>query len=54
MRVGVYVDGYNLYYGMRGLCGRGTLQAGRMVNEKTPADERPGWYVHTIPHGHAV
>jgi hypothetical protein len=22
--VGVYVDGYNLYYGARGLCGRGT------------------------------
>lgn len=24
VRVGVYVDGYNLYYGGRGLCGRGT------------------------------
>lgn len=24
MRVGVYVDGFNLYYGARGLCGRGT------------------------------
>lgn len=24
MRVGVYVDGYNLYYGARSLCGRGT------------------------------
>lgn len=24
MRVGVYVDGYNLYYGGRGLCGQGT------------------------------
>ncbi|MGH3224454.1 MAG: NYN domain-containing protein [Streptosporangiaceae bacterium] len=24
MQVGVYVDGYNLYYGARGLCGRGT------------------------------
>ncbi len=24
MRVGVYIDGYNLYYGGRGLCGRGT------------------------------
>jgi len=23
MRVGVYVDGFNLYYGARGLCGRG-------------------------------
>lgn len=24
MRVGVYVDGYNLYYGARRMCGRGT------------------------------
>jgi uncharacterized LabA/DUF88 family protein len=24
VRVGVYVDGYNLYYGARGLCGRST------------------------------
>jgi hypothetical protein len=24
MRVGVYVDGYNLYYGARSMCGRGT------------------------------
>ena len=24
MRVGVHVDGFNLYYGGRGLCGRGT------------------------------
>jgi hypothetical protein len=24
MRVGVYVDGFNLYYGARGMCGRGT------------------------------
>jgi hypothetical protein len=24
MHVGVYVDGFNLYYGARGLCGRGT------------------------------
>jgi uncharacterized LabA/DUF88 family protein len=24
MRVGLYVDGFNLYYGARGLCGRGT------------------------------
>lgn len=23
MRVGVYIDGYNLYYGGRGICGRG-------------------------------
>jgi uncharacterized LabA/DUF88 family protein len=25
MRVGLYVDGFNLYYGARGLCGRGTI-----------------------------
>lgn len=24
MRIGVYVDGFNLYYGARGVCGRGT------------------------------
>src|SRR6478735_1398262 len=24
MRVGVYIDGYNLHYGGRGLCGRST------------------------------
>lgn len=24
MRIGVYIDGYNLYYGARGLCGKGT------------------------------
>jgi hypothetical protein len=24
MRVGVYVDGFNLHYGARGLCGRST------------------------------
>jgi hypothetical protein len=24
VRVGIYVDGFNLYYGMRGLCGRST------------------------------
>ncbi len=25
MKVGVYVDGFNLYYGARGICGRATL-----------------------------
>lgn len=24
MRVGIYVDGFNLYYGARGMCGKGT------------------------------
>jgi len=24
VRIGVYVDGFNVYYGGRGICGRGT------------------------------
>ena len=24
VRIGVYIDGFNLYYGARSLCGRGT------------------------------
>jgi len=24
VRIGVYIDGFNLYYGARGICGRGT------------------------------
>lgn len=24
MQVGVYIDGYNLYYGARAICGRST------------------------------
>ena len=24
MRIGVYIDGFNVYYGARGICGRGT------------------------------
>jgi hypothetical protein len=24
VRVGIYIDGFNLYYGARGLCGRST------------------------------
>jgi hypothetical protein len=44
MRVGVYVDGYNLYYGGRSLCGRGTTGwrwldiralAGELIRERT-------------------
>jgi hypothetical protein len=46
MRVGIYIDGFNLYYGARGLCGRGTpgwrwldLRAlGRRL-----VDQRSGW-----------
>jgi hypothetical protein len=46
MRVGMYVDGFNLYYGARGLCGRGT--AGwrwldlRALGERL-VRERSGW-----------
>ncbi|TFF12434.1 NYN domain-containing protein [Cellulosimicrobium funkei] len=47
MRVGVYIDGFNLYYGARGLCGRSTagwrwldLRAlsGRLVAEQSGWD----------------
>lgn len=36
MRVGVYIDGYNLYYGGRGLCGRST-PGWRWLNLRTLA-----------------
>ncbi len=26
MQVGVYIDGFNLYYGARGLCGRAAVE----------------------------
>lgn len=46
MRVGVYVDGYNVYYGGRGLCGRGAagwrwLDVRRMV--LTILAQESGW-----------
>lgn len=46
MRVGVYVDGYNLYYGGRSLCGRGTggwrwLDIRALAN--TLISERSNW-----------
>lgn len=46
MRVGVYVDGYNLYYGGRTLCGRSTagwrwLDVGAMV--RSLVAERLNW-----------
>jgi hypothetical protein len=31
VRIGVYVDGFNLYYGARGLCGRGTPAGGGWI-----------------------
>ena len=46
MRVGVYVDGYNLYYGGRSLCGRGT-PGWRWLDIRAMADtlirERRNW-----------
>jgi hypothetical protein len=47
VRVGVYVDGFNLYYGARGLCGRGSPGgrwldlrglAGRLVSQSSWPD----------------
>lgn len=46
MRVGVYVDAYNLYYGARGLCGRGTA-GWRWLDVRTLAEalvaQRRSW-----------
>ena len=47
MRVGVYVDGYNLYYGGRRLCGRSTpgwrwLDIGALARSLTA--ERQNWF----------
>lgn len=46
MRVGVYIDGYNLYYGGRGLCGRGTA-GWRWLNPRQLAEDivaaHSGW-----------
>lgn len=46
MRVGVYIDGYNLYYGARAQCGRGTagwrwLDVRAMVHDLVAAQR--GW-----------
>ena len=46
MRVGVYVDAYNVYYGGRGLCGRGTA-GWRWLDVRALADSllsaSPNW-----------
>lgn len=42
MRVGVYVDAYNLYYGMRGHCGRGTA-GWRWLDIRALATSLCGW-----------
>jgi uncharacterized LabA/DUF88 family protein len=47
MRIGVYVDGFNLYYGARHICGRGTA-GWRWLNLRTLAAdvvaERENWH----------
>lgn len=42
MKVGVYVDGYNLYYGMRNHCGRGT-SGWRWLDVRALAQSLCGW-----------
>ena len=46
MRIGVYIDGFNLYYGARGLCGRGAA-GWRWLDLRALADRlvsrRAGW-----------
>jgi len=47
MRVGVYVDAYNLYYGMRNHCGRGTA-GWRWLDIRSLATSLCGWQNATI------
>lgn len=50
MKVGVYVDAYNLYYGMRGHCGRGTA-GWRWLDVRALATSLCGWqraYIHRV------
>lgn len=42
MQVGVYIDAFNLYYGMRGLCGRGT-SGWRWLDVRSLATSLCGW-----------
>jgi len=42
MRVGIYVDGFNLYYGGRGLCGRGTA-GWRWLDIRAMVEPFVGW-----------
>ncbi|SNY87378.1 hypothetical protein SAMN04244553_4322 [Nocardia amikacinitolerans] len=42
MRIGVYVDAYNPYYGMRGICGRGTA-GWRWLDVRALAESLCGW-----------
>ncbi|KQR17863.1 NYN domain-containing protein [Cellulomonas sp. Leaf334] len=51
MRVGVYVDGFNLYYGAKGLCGQGTA-GWRWLDVRALADRivaaNSGWTGATV------
>jgi len=42
MRVGIYVDGFNLYYGGRGICGRGTA-GWRWLDIRAMVEPFVGW-----------
>lgn len=42
MRVGVYIDGFNLYYGARGLCGQGTA-GWRWIDLRGLSEKLAGW-----------
>jgi hypothetical protein len=51
--IGIYVDGFNLYYGARARCGRGTagwrwLDIRRLVRDVIDARAEPGWAGSTI------
>ncbi|MFG1768408.1 NYN domain-containing protein [Nocardia salmonicida] len=47
MRVGVYIDAFNLYYGMRGICGRGT-SGWRWLDVRAVAESLCGWQGSTV------
>ncbi|WP_301122173.1 NYN domain-containing protein [Mycolicibacterium fortuitum] len=50
MKVGVYVDAFNLYYGMRDHCGRGT-SGWRWLDVRALATSLCGWqgaYIHRV------
>lgn len=47
MKVGVYIDGFNLYYGARGLCGQGTT-GWRWIDLRGLADQLAAWPEATV------
>jgi hypothetical protein len=50
MRIGVYVDGFNLYYGARWLCGRGTPVTGAVFMVSYANREEKGSDVNVAAH----